>query len=171
MGDLIFSDGNTKVYWPEIHKLTDQKYYRQDYAPQKWGAMTPYTEGMEVICPAQPNGCMYTCLSGGKSSTLEPTNWSTVSGDITMDGAIEWLCRPYSTILRPGDAITTSTWTGDIGVVLDNMAIVDSGTATKVRVTAVPTGVKQICLTNSAVITRLNGDIETIDRSIYIKLS
>ena len=168
---IIFSTGNAPTYWPvgDSYDPNDSKFFRIDYAPSVWAASTPYTQDFDLIQPTVANGCMYVAQNGGISAATEPT-WVTSSDYLTYDNTIIWAAYPYTALLRPGDTITTSTWAGDTGAVFDHAAIVGT-TATKLRLTAVATGVTSVSLTNTITIGRANGDTEILDRTIIINVT
>lgn len=146
-----------------------------EYAPPVWTANTPVVENVHIVLPTTDNGCMYVCASGGTTGLIEP-NWLTVEDENTTDNDVAWLCYPRNSVLKDGDAIASpderpaSTWAGDTGCEFDNSSTID-GIATKVRMIAVPTGADAVTITNHVIITRKNGDIEEIDRSLYIPIT
>ena len=139
--------------------------------PPVWTANTPVIDNVTVVVPTVDNGCMYECVSGGRTGLTEPT-WSTIEDDNfpTVDGGAEWKCIPRNSVLKSGDVISASTWTGDTGCTLDNPSVMDSK-ATKVRVTAVPADADAFTLVNHVTVTRLSGDVEEFDRSLYISIT
>lgn len=159
---VIFSQGNVK--WPTPHDPNDAKYYYLHYRPANWVLSTTYYINESVVSPTVSNGCIYKCVKAGKSGTTEPT-WLTDVDSIIKDGSIEWLCLPDNCILRPGDTISSSAWSGTAFIEFDG--IVDNIT-TRVRVSEVPAGLSTITLINTIVIARSNSDTEIRERSITI---
>lgn len=168
---IIYAKSKGPVKWPtwDSHDPNAKRYYRLEYAPPKWTANTPVVDNVFIVVPTVDNGCMYECVSGGTTGLVEPT-WNTVEGENTKDGDAEWLCLPRNSVLKSGDVITASTWSGDTGCTFDNSSVID-GIATKVRMTAVPTGADAVTITNHVTVARLNGDIEEIDRSLYVSIT
>lgn len=168
---VIYSKGKGPVRWPstDSHDPDSKKFYRMDYVPVVWTANTAVIDSVDVVIPTVDNGCMYECVSGGRTGTTEPT-WLTVEDESTTDNDVEWKCLPRNSVLKSGDVITASTWAGDTGCTFDNTSIIN-GTATKGRLTAVPADVSEVTITNHVTITRLNGDVEEIDRSILLPIT
>lgn len=140
-----------------------------EYAPPVWTANTSVVENVHIAIPTVDNGCMYVCASGGITGLVEPT-WGTVEDEITKDNDVDWVCYPRNSVLKNGDSITASTWAGDTGCTFDNSSVID-GIATKVRLTAVPADTDAVTLTNHVTISRQNGDVEEIDRSLYVPIT
>lgn len=168
---IIFAKSKGPVRWPtwDSHDPDAKRFYRMEYAPPEWTANTPVTENVHIAIPTVDNGCMYVCTSGGTTGLTEPV-WGTVEDETTKDNDVEWTCYPRNSVLKNGDSVTVSTWAGDTGCTFDNASTID-GIATKVRLTAVPADTDAVTITNHVTITRLNGDVEEIDRSLYIPIT
>lgn len=168
---ILYAKGKGPVRWPasDSHDPDSKRFYRMDYVPATWTANTPVIDSVDVVIPTVDNGCMYECVSGGRTNATEPT-WATVEDESTTDNDVEWKCLPRNSVLKTGDAITVSTWTGDTGCTFDNESIID-GKATKARLTAVPAGAETVTITNHVTISRLSGDVEEIERSILLRIT
>lgn len=166
---IVYGSGRGPASWPatDSHDPNSKRYYRIDYRPPVWTANTPMVLNVNVVVPTVDNGCMYECSSGGRTAFLEPTTWPTIEDGTVTDNDVEWTCVPRTSVLRSGDVITASTWTGDDGCLFDNPSIVDQ-IATKVRLYGVPGNVDSVTITNHITILRVNGDIEELDRSIIL---
>ena len=165
---ILYSDDSGPIVLPLIdsHDPSSKKYYYLNYRPETRSNSFEYIKGMDVVIPTISNGCRYECVSGGISEVAEPI-WSTISGKITNDNTVQWKTKPLITRLSTGDAITLSSWSGDVGVVTTSPTIVN-GIMTAIRVDAIPSGVNSFSITNTIQILRVSGRIETFDKTIII---
>ena len=168
----MYSDDSGPIYWPEedSHDPDSKKYYEITYRPPSRQNNTAYIRGVSVVLPTTPNGCMYECISGGISSSTEPT-WGTIEGGTTEDNDVKWRCKSYSSKLEVGDLITESAWISDSWVTLDNPVLFDSSaTATRVSAMTVPAGTTIFTLTNHIKVTRVSSRLEEFEKSIIIPI-
>jgi hypothetical protein len=165
---IIYSDDSGQVIWPDadLHDPSSKKYYYIDYRPPTRVSSKEYIKGLDVIVPTTANGCMYECISGGISASVEPV-FDTTEGKTTDDGTVRWKCLPATTRLLTGDAITTSTWTSTVGVTTELPVILDTKT-TGIKVTLVDPLLKKFTLTNTITILRSSGRIEERIKSLVV---
>ncbi|MCU6710075.1 hypothetical protein M6D81_15365 [Paenibacillus sp. J5C_2022] len=76
---------NKKLYYtqPQNGGYVGIINLREGKAAPRWGSITPYAIGDEVI-PAEDNGHYYSCIQSGYSSPFEPV-WSTSDSSVTED--------------------------------------------------------------------------------------
>lgn len=165
---ILYSSGNKPFKHPNAYDVNEKKYYSVSYRPKTRIDTTEYIKGSDIIILSTPNGLMYECVSGGISSATAPT-FTTTENDETTDGSVKWRAKAYNLLLDTGDTITTSTWTGTNGETIDNESIIGS-IQTKFRLTAVPANATEATVINHITITRSNGDVEELDRSVVIKV-
>ena len=165
---ILYSLGDEPFLLPETmaYDINEKKFYSMSYRPISWSADTEYKKDIDVIMASVPNGLYYECTSGGISGSIEPA-FNTSERDVTNDGTVEWITRPYDLLLNTGDVIIASTWVGTNGETIDNESIVSS-IHTKFRLTAVAADSTEVTIVNHITVTRLNGDDEELDRSIII---
>ena len=146
-----------------FHDPDNLTTYPVTYRPDDWIADTVYYADESVVIPTTFTGFYHKIKSAGKSGSVEPTTWATVAGDETTDGSIVWEAVSYN-LLKPGVDVSTSTWVAADLVTITGEA--NTTTSSSVQVTAVPTGVKTINITNHIVLS--NGDEfdVTINRSV-----
>lgn len=149
-------------------------YYSFRYRAPAWSSSTEKREitGLDeiadIVRPGTANGFYYECYSAGITGTTEPT-WPTTKDGTIIDGTVTWKAVPDDTLIRDGDAITSSSWECDtVGVVMDNDSY--TGFDTSVRITAVPSDATSFILRNVITITRSGGNVEDYNRSIKIKI-
>lgn len=167
---IIYSLDDGPIVWPltDLHDPNSKKYYYLDYRPNTRVSAAPYIKGLDLVVPSVFNGCMYECVSGGISASVEPI-FTTKEGGFVDDGDVKWKCKTYSARLAIGDIITASTWSSDAGVALSGEVIL-SGITTGVRIVSVTTTLKKITLTNHITINRISGVTEEFDKSLVITL-
>ena len=167
---LLYSDDSDIIYWPEddLHDPLSSKYYSLDYRPDTWQVSTVYIKDRDLVIPVIANGCMYECISGGKSDLITPT-YPTVEGRSFKDGDVLWKTLPFAAKLGYGDTITASTWTASDGVSISDSEIVSSKT-TIIKVTAVPLYSTEFTLTNIVTVNRTTGRVEVFKKTINIKI-
>ena len=136
-----------------FHDPDNLTTYPITYRPADWVADTVYYEDESIVVPTTFSGYYYKCTSAGTSDSTEPATWATVAGDETTDGTITWEAVAYN-LLKPGVDVSTSTWVAADLVTITGEA--NTTTTSSVQVTAVPTGVKTINITNHIVLS--NGD-------------
>ena len=166
---IIYADDSGPVKWPKTdrHDPDSEKFYKIDYYPEVRANLTRYTKGVDVVVFSPDNGCMYECISGGISDSVELATVPTLEGESFLDADVEWNCKILNTLLGNGDSITASTWTGDIGVVFLDDAIISSKSA-EVKVTSIPENVSTFTITNEIDITYANGKTEKRQKSLII---
>jgi hypothetical protein len=167
---IIYSDDSDVIYWPEtdLHDTLSSKYYFIDYRPDFWLPNSAYVKGVDVIIPTISNGCMYECLSGGRSSLTEPT-FTTKEYGAVQDNDVSWRTIPFDAKLGYGDTITASSWTATAGVTITGQEIVD-GKTTLVKVTSVLPTLKTFKLINIVDVLRVTGRTETHKKTISITI-
>lgn len=168
---IIYADDSGPIIWPltEYHDPESKKYYYIDYMPATRQNSKAYIKDVDLIVPPVFNGCMYQCISGGISAPSIPT-FTTIEGGTVDDGDVKWRVKPYAAKLLFGDTITSSTWTGDTGVVFTNSSLILDGITAACRVDAVPSGAKRFTITNHIVINRATGRIEEFEKSLVISI-
>ena len=164
---IVYAHDDKPVKWPkeDSHDPDNESYYYISYKPEVRVDSTAYVKGVDVMIPPTDNGCMYVCISGGTSASTIP-NIPTIEGGVFYDGDVTWKCKPFTTRLGSADSISSSVWTGDVGVTLTLDAIV--GGTTEVKVTAVPSGVTSFTITNEIGILLASGKTEKRQKTIII---
>lgn len=167
---VIYSTNQGPIKWPkdDSHDPDSEVIYTLDYFLPVRADSKAYIQGIDVVVPITPNGCMYECVSGGISNDTLPV-LSTNEGKSFDDGDVKWRTLPLLTQLSYGDVISSSVWTGDTDVVLTADTITDN-IATSIKVTAVPAGVTSFTITNTVEILYLSGDTEKRQKSIIIPI-
>jgi hypothetical protein len=61
-------------------------------AMSEWEASHSYTLGTAIL-PTTSNNYYYFCSNAGISGTTEPV-WTTIAGNVNLDGTCSWICRP-----------------------------------------------------------------------------
>ncbi len=165
---ILYSTGEKPYKLPksETYDPDEKRFYSASYRPKSWVADKEYLQGVDVVIPASANGFYYECSSSGVSGATEPV-FATTDGSTTADNTVQWQAIAYNLLLRTGDTITASTWTGVNGETVDNESIV-GGSQTRFRLLTVPTDATTATLKNHITVTRLNGDVEEFDRSLII---
>lgn len=171
---ITYADTSGPIYWPEedAHDPDSKKYYYITYRPETRQNSKEYIKGVDVVLPQTANGCLYECVSGGISASTPPT-FLTKENGTTEDGDVLWKCKPANTLLKSGDVITSSTWSGPAWVTIDNDTTLINNSITACRVTAVttPTGTTTMTLTNHILVTRSSGRLEELERSLIITIA
>lgn len=167
---IIYSSDTGPLYYPgeEYHDPESKRYYNLTYKPPVWSSNIAYVRHLDIVRPSVHNGCMYECLSGGRSSPLEPV-FSTFVGDIIEDGNVIWRCLEYNAKLWPADEITESEWLSDDDITLSHSLLINNS-ATMVRVDAVNPTLDYFKITNRITIAREFGGVEQFDKSFIIKV-
>jgi hypothetical protein len=127
---------NAKTTTVINHDADNKELYSLIYRPDTWVTGLEIIAGQVIVIPSVPNGCMYISAQGGVTGDTEPS-WTTVKGDVILDGVVKWKSTPYSLTLNTGDTIQSYTLLPDTGVTIDNASLID-GRIVKFRVTAVP---------------------------------
>jgi len=169
---IIYADDSGPVKWPKSdrHDPDSEKFYQIDYYPSLRANSTRYTKGADVVVFSVDNGCMYECVSGGISDTSEIATVPTIEGENFADADVEWNCKSLTTLLGTGDTITTSTWSGDVGVVFSDDAIILGGKSTELKVIGIPENVTSFTITNEISITYSSGRTEVRNKSLIISV-
>ena len=118
------------------HDADNKELYSLIYRPDTWATGLEIIANQVIVIPSIPNGCMYIASQGGVTGATEPS-WTTVKGDVILDGVVKWKSTPYSLTLNTGDIIQSYTLILDAGVTVDNSSLIE-GRIVKFRVTAVP---------------------------------
>ena len=171
---IHLSDASGPIKWPKTdnHDPQSKKYYFLTYRPNQWEPGTEYVKDSGVVVPLLGNGCLYVCVQSGISGGTEPV-WSTQTGKIITDGTTKWKVTIDTSILRPGDEITSSTWTASEGVTLNatTLGTILNNRITAVRVDSVDPTLTSFSITNTVTITRstfLPVSTEEYERTIII---
>jgi hypothetical protein len=170
------ADSNAPVKIPKPHDPDSEQFYTMVYRAPVWVADTIYREKAgssevgDIVSPLSANGFYYECVSGGVSGSAEPA-FETARNELIIDGGVIWKAVPNDCELGPLDTIALSTWVAD-GATLDGTVgvIFAGGSATKIKVLTVVDGIRSFRLTNTLTITRENGDVETDDFSMIVKI-
>lgn len=167
---IIYSSNQGPIKWPkeDSHDPDSEVIYKLGYFLPVRANSKAYTQGVDIVVPTAPNGCMYECVSGGISDTSPPT-LPTVECKLFTDGDVKWKTLPLLTQLNYGDIISSSTWSSDDGVTLVSETIIDS-IATSVKVTTVPEGATTFTLVNTVEILYLSGETEKRQKSIVVNI-
>ena len=167
---IVYSDDSSITLWPltDLHDIQSEKYYFIDYRPDFWQVNWTYVKGLDLIIPVVPNGCMYECLSGGKSSSVAPT-FTTEEGKIVIDNDVKWRTIPFSAKLGYGDYISDSEWSAPIGVTISNAGISGSKT-TYVKVTGVDPSFTEFDLVNIIQVIRISGKVERFKKTLRVTI-
>ena len=164
------SNGCAPFVFPCTHDKDSKVFYTMTYRPKEWEADKDYTQDVDIVIPATPMGMVFVTKSGGISQGPDEPSWVAVEGKDTVDGTVLWTAQAYDYLLKYGDVITESTWSGEAGVVFDFESII-GGIQTEARLVAVPAGATVVTLINHVKITRLGGKMEEKDRSIILPIS
>lgn len=145
------------------------------YRAPAWTSLTSYLELTgcgdrgDLVTPTASNGFLYEAVSSGVSDSVEPT-WPSVTDATVDDGTVQWKAIPdVFNMLSSGDVITVSDWFADDDAITLSDDSVAGGRA-YVKVSTVPSYLSQFILTNRVTIQRQGGLVETIDRSLKIKV-
>jgi hypothetical protein len=165
---IVYTDDSGITFWPltDLHDVQSQKYYYIDYRPDFWQANWTYVKGLDLIIPTVPNGCMYECLSGGKSSAVSPT-FTTEEGKTVTDNDVKWRTIPFSAKLGYDDYISDSEWSAPIGVNIGNAGI-SGGKTTFVKVTGVDSSFTEFDLVNIIQVVRISGRVEVFKKTLRV---
>lgn len=170
---FIYDVDQTRPLRPAlVHDPDESLYYTFRYRAPNWSSLTEKKEKTsaddsgDIVAPLTVNGFYAECTSTGITGASEPT-WPTVDGETVDDGTVEWTMHTDHFEIEPDDVITESTWEADDDVVMDNNGVTNFDTY--VRVTAVPDA-SSFTLTNIVTITREIGFVETINRSITLRI-
>lgn len=156
-----------------VHDPDEQLYYTIRYRAPNWSALAEKKKqndidnSGDVVKPTVATGYYAECISSGVTGSVEPA-WISEEDAEVDDGTVKWKMHTDDFSLESGDVITDSEWSGDTGVTFDNDGI--DGFDTYARVTAVPANVTSFIITNEVIVTRANGRVETINRSLKIKI-
>ena len=161
-GPIIFSPD-------ERHDPDSKKFYRLDYRPPVRLSSSSYIKDKDVVILSIDDGCMYECVSGGRTFPTEP-EFSTVASNLTKDGTVIWKTIPYSSRLSYNDTIVESTWTSNEDIILTNSILVD-GSSTLIRVDYVNPSLEQFTITNHIVVEREDSLVEEFDKSLTIQVA
>jgi len=164
----LYSDGSKPYKYPYNHDPQEKKYYSFAYRPATWSAGLEVVQGVDVLIPLISHGLLHECVSGGITGSTEPP-WATTEDEFTTDNTAKFQAKPLVLMLATGDTITASTWSHDVGVIIDNESIVND-IVTKFRLTGVPIDAKSITITNQVSVLRSSGDEEEFERSIIIPI-
>lgn len=165
----IFLAGKKLVKYPLKHDPGDEKFYSFVWKPPIWAASSDYLLD-SVVRPTVFNGFIYTCSSPGVSETVEPT-WITGLDKKTVETTnLTWVSTAYNLNLMPLDSITASTWKSDVGIILTNDSETDGITQVKVSILEGAI-LSSFTLTNIVEISRQDGKIETLERSILVSIT
>ena len=168
---IVYSNDSGPIEYSieEYHDPDSKRYYRIDYRPPMRANNRAYIKNKDLVTLSYENGCMYECLSGGVSDTLEPS-FLTIEGELVLDGSVIWRCVPLSSRLYIGDTITASEWSCPEGAILSGSLIFNNW-ATFIKVLSIPEGISQFTLVNHITILRDSGLIEEFDKSLIIKVA
>lgn len=163
--------GDKPLKYPFKHDPNESKFY-----PMAWGANLRLNGNEylvdDVVVPAVANGFKYVCVSPGVSAAAEPV-MATAIDEITDDGTVQWLARPYDYMMRRGDSFDLTippAWSIDVaGATLSNAGYDDY--SCWVQVSGVPAGTKNFLLTNTVYILRADTKVEKYERSIKVKVA
>lgn len=157
------------------HDPDSMVFYGFTYRPAEWALDTEYLESTvddtlgDLVIPTTNTGFYYEATSAGVSAGTEPT-WPTVDKGTVDDGTVEWTAHAYDLFMGYEDTFTTSVWAAD-----DTNITIDEdgklGGEAFARVSTVPSTLTTFTLTNTATITRSDSKVETIDRSMIVKVA
>lgn len=165
---ILYSGDSEITQWPlsDLHDRLSNKYYYIDYRPDTWQADTPYIKGLDLVIPTVNNGCMYECISGGRSSVVPPI-FTTKEGGVVDDQDVKWRTLTYSAKLGYNDIITSSTWSAPQDVLISDEELI-LAKSTAVKVMYVPLSLTSFELVNTINITRSTGRLEVFKKTLLI---
>lgn len=166
---IIKTDCKDIYEYPCPHDPDEHKFYFFNYRPEEWSAEKVYVKNSAIVIPSIANGFMYTCVSGGKSSTDLPV-FPTIENERVDDGTVTWKAIPYEALIAPDDVISLSTWEADdVATLIDSFTVLGGGT-TGFRLYGVPVGATTVTVTNKVDITKPDATIWKLNRSILFNI-
>jgi hypothetical protein len=151
------------------HDPQDEKYYTFVWKVPVWSPSQEYSLDT-IIRPAVPNGFYYICTNPGISGASPPDFPSIIGKTVAeIPGLLTWEAVAYNINLTPADTVTVSDFHSLAPeVIISDESETDGITSCKVGIVGV---IENFVLTNRVTITRQNGNIETLERSILVSVS
>ncbi len=165
---IIKSLDDKPIKWPksDSHDPDCEKYYSIEFRPPVRENSKVYVKGVDFVVSSIENGFYYVCVSGGISDSTEPV-FSTTEDEITEDNSVQWVAKPLLSKLKVSDSITSAIWSADTGVVLSDESIV-SGIECRVKVTAIPSGVRAFTMTLQYTVLRSDAREEIFNKTLIV---
>jgi hypothetical protein len=157
------------------HDPDAKNLYTLIYRPETWVASREVIQDSIILIPTIPNGCMYLCVQGGITGTVEPI-WKTQRNAINTSGSAIFKTLVYSLKLKTGDTIQANVGEGwpshelilPIGLTVDNIALINQSIV-QFRVLTVP-GIGLHSITSRISILKANGIYIRYDDTVNLNV-